>query len=92
MKKTKTMREYEQAKHKIGREVLLDFVERECFSTNDFGESFYELSNKYDIVVRRGWRFLDWPDRTNRLLTNYCDHIGRGKWRVNLRKKAWGIF
>ena len=97
----KTMKEYEFWKHKIGKEVLLDFVERECFSSNDFGESFYELSNKYDVVVRTphhpnrragGWGFLDWNDRTNRLLKNYCDHIGRGKWRVNLRKKAWGIF
>jgi hypothetical protein len=94
------MREYEFWKHKIGREVLFDFVERECFSSNDFGESFYALQSRLNIVVRTplrlnhrsgGWGFLDWNDRTNRFLKNYCDHVGRGKWRVNLRKKMWGL-
>ena len=95
------MKEYEFWKHKIGRQILFEFVERGCFSSNDFGESFYELSNEYDVVVRTphhpnrrsgGWGFLDWTDRWNRFLKNYCDHIGRGKWRVNLKKKAWNLF
>lgn len=102
MEETKTMREYEQAKHRIGRIVLFEkFLESEEFLSEEFRESFYELQSKLGIAVRTpnrpnsrsgGWSFLDWNDRTNRLLKNYCDHIGRGKWRVNLKKKAWNLF
>jgi hypothetical protein len=99
---TKTMKEYEQAKHRIGRIVLFEkLVDKEEFTTRDFYHFFKICEERYGIVVRTpnrpntrsgGWSFLSWSDRIGRLLKHYCDHIDRGKWRVNLRKKAWNLF
>jgi hypothetical protein len=94
------MREYEQAKHRIGKIILFnEFVESEEFTTAEFRESFENMERKYGIAVRTPYcgsrsgnhLFVNWSDRIARLLIRYCDHVGKGKWRVNLKKKMWGI-
>ena len=102
LKNTKSMREYEQAKHKLGRIVLFKyFYEIEEFTTTEFRKAFQNEEVIFGIHVRTpmgvdrsrsGYHtFLQWSDRIRRLLDHYCDHVGRGKWRVNLKKKAWNL-
>jgi hypothetical protein len=100
MQETKTMREYEQAKHKLSRIALFkNFYGIEMFTTEEFRRAFEEQESIFRIYVRtppgptRGGHhdFLRWSDRIRRLLDHYCDHLGRGKWRVNLTKKAWNL-
>jgi hypothetical protein len=98
---TKTMREYEQAKHRISRIVLFEKLRDGEFTTKDFYKLFKICEEHFGIVVRTpnhpnrrsgGWSFLSWTDRIARLLIHYCDKTGRGKWRVNLMKKKWNLY
>jgi len=102
LKNTKSMREYEQAKHKLGRIVLFEiFVGVDKFTTAEFRKAFQNEEVIFGIRVRTpmgndrsrsGYHaFWQWSDRIRRLLDHYCDHVGRGKWRVNLKKKAWNL-
>ena len=100
LKNTKSMREYEQAKHKLSRIVLFEiFVGVDEFTIAEFRMAFQNQEMIFGIRVRTpssgdrsGYHtFLQWSDRIRRLLDHYCDHVGRGKWRVNLSKKAWNL-
>ena len=99
MGETKTMREYEQAKHKFSRIALFkNFNGIEMFTTAEFRTAFEEQESIFKTYVRTPGRdrsgyqnFISWSDRIRSVLNHYCDHLGRGKWRVNLTKKAWNF-
>jgi len=100
LKNTKSMREYEQAKHKLSRIVLFEiFVGVDEFTIAEFRMAFQNQEMIFGIRVRTpssgdrsGYHtFLQWSDRIRRLLDHYCDHVGRGKMKQGISYERWRV-